>query len=83
MINYQSNHKLDSQTELTIIVVDGGGVRGLVSLLILQRLMYLINPKEPPKPCDVFDMIVGTSTGGLIAIMLGRLVCTPLICFQV
>ncbi|XP_014557063.1 hypothetical protein COCVIDRAFT_37372 [Bipolaris victoriae FI3] len=35
----------------------GGGVRGL----------------HPPKPCDVFDMIVGTSTGGLIAIMLGRL----------
>lgn len=28
---------------------------------------------EMPKPCDVFDLIVGTSTGGLIAIMLGRL----------
>lgn len=26
-----------------------------------------------PKPCEVFDMIGGTSTGGLIAIMLGRL----------
>lgn len=26
-----------------------------------------------PRPCDVFDMICGTSTGGLIAIMLGRL----------
>ncbi|KAJ5528301.1 hypothetical protein N7513_012460 [Penicillium frequentans] len=25
------------------------------------------------KPCDVFDLIGGTSTGGLIAIMLGRL----------
>ncbi|EMD61159.1 hypothetical protein COCSADRAFT_239773 [Bipolaris sorokiniana ND90Pr] len=40
---------------------------------MLKRLMYLINPQHPPKPCDVFDMIVGTSTGGLIAIMLGRL----------
>lgn len=26
-----------------------------------------------PKPCEVFDLIGGTSTGGLIAIMLGRL----------
>lgn len=26
-----------------------------------------------PKPCDHFDLIIGTGTGGLIAIMLGRL----------
>ncbi|KAI8966218.1 FabD/lysophospholipase-like protein [Daldinia sp. FL1419] len=58
---------------LRLLSLDGGGVRGLVSLLILKRLMYLINPRQPPKPCDVFDMIAGTSTGGLIAIMLGRL----------
>jgi hypothetical protein len=28
---------------------------------------------EIPKPCEHFDLIVGTGTGGLIAIMLGRL----------
>ena len=56
------------------MAIDGGGVRGLVSLLILRRLMHLISPKDPPKPCQVFDVIAGTSTGGLIAIMLGRLV---------
>lgn len=26
-----------------------------------------------PKPCEIFDLIGGTSTGGLIAILLGRL----------
>ena len=26
-----------------------------------------------PKPCEIFDMICGTSTGGIIALMLGRL----------
>lgn len=28
---------------------------------------------DPPKPCDHFDLIGGTSTGGIIAILLGRL----------
>ncbi|KAI6747676.1 hypothetical protein HG530_015784 [Fusarium avenaceum] len=58
---------------LRLLALDGGGVRGLVTLYMLRRLMYLINSHNPPKPCDVFDVIAGTSTGGLIAIMLGRL----------
>ncbi|KAI4139929.1 MAG: hypothetical protein L6R39_006038 [Caloplaca ligustica] len=59
--------------EIRLLALDGGGVRGLSSLLILQQLMETIDPDSPPKPCDYFDMIGGTSTGGLIAIMLGRL----------
>jgi patatin-like phospholipase/acyl hydrolase len=61
-----------------MFLLDGGGVRGLTTLLILKRLMYLIQPNDDdyklPKPCEYFDLIAGTSTGGLIAIMLGRLV---------
>lgn len=50
--------------------------------LIVQELMHRtfveIEGRAPrrseiPKPCDHFDLIVGTGTGGLIAIMLGRL----------
>ncbi|RKK71143.1 hypothetical protein BFJ68_g18355 [Fusarium oxysporum] len=59
--------------DIRLLALDGGGVRGLSSLMILQNLMSTIDPDSPPKPCDYFDMISGTSTGGLIAIMLGRL----------
>ena len=61
---------------------DGGGVRGLSSLLILQELMRHINIAIKRQrrgedigvgPRDVFDLVAGTSTGGLIAIMLGKL----------
>ncbi|OCL12102.1 FabD/lysophospholipase-like protein [Glonium stellatum] len=56
--------------ELNLLSLDRGGVRGLSSLYILQKLVETINPDDPPKPCDYFDMIGGTSTGGLLAIML-------------
>ncbi|KAH6988874.1 acyl transferase/acyl hydrolase/lysophospholipase [Ilyonectria sp. MPI-CAGE-AT-0026] len=58
---------------LRLLSLDGGGVRGLSSLQIIKQLMETIDPDNPPKPCEVFDMIGGTSTGGLVAIMLGRL----------
>jgi patatin-like phospholipase/acyl hydrolase len=45
----------------------------LSSLYVLKKLMETLDPEYPPQPCDVFDMIGGTSTGGLIALMLGRL----------
>ena len=57
---------------------DGGGIRGLSELLIVQEVMHKImiekNKKlkldgQPPltclpRPCDHFDLIGGTSTGG-------------------
>ncbi|KAJ7812582.1 FabD lysophospholipase-like protein, partial [Mycena olivaceomarginata] len=56
---------------------DGGGICGLSMLLILEHLMYKLKVTEDlpdiPHPCDYFDLIGGTSTGGLIALMLGRL----------
>jgi patatin-like phospholipase/acyl hydrolase len=62
--------------QIRLLALDGGGVRGLSSLMILQQLMATVDPESPPKPCDYFDMIGSTSTGGLIAIMLGRLQMT-------
>lgn len=57
-----------------VLSVDGGGFRGLSCLLILAHLMMEVGLDEDdlPRPCQIFDLICGTSTGGLIAILLGR-----------
>ncbi|KAI9764590.1 MAG: hypothetical protein M1840_008319 [Geoglossum simile] len=51
---------------------------GIKSLLVLQRLMYYIRPsddaRELPRPCEVFNCIVGNGSGGILALLLG--------CFQ-
>lgn len=50
--------------------LDGGGVRGLSALLSLATLMRNLNDKrqggDDLKPCDVFDLIGGTGTGGFV-----------------
>jgi patatin-like phospholipase/acyl hydrolase len=60
-----------------ILSLDGGGVRGLSSLMILREIMEDIGQRKevdkPPKPCEYFDLVGGTGMGGLIAVMLGRL----------
>ncbi|KAH7141277.1 hypothetical protein B0J13DRAFT_556557 [Dactylonectria estremocensis] len=64
---------------LALLSLDGGGLRNPSSLSVLKNIMDRINNNRraqgfpPCKPCDVFDMIAGINTGGLIAIMLGRL----------
>ncbi|KAF3933259.1 hypothetical protein ABW19_dt0208073 [Dactylella cylindrospora] len=71
------------RSRLRILSLDGGGIRGYSTLLLLEALMHDIfveihgraprRGEELTKPCEVFDLIGGTGTGGLIAIMLGRL----------
>ena len=49
-----------------ILCLDGGGVRGLVQIEILRQ----IEKKTGKKITELFDWIVGTSTGGIIALAL-------------
>ncbi|KAH7339766.1 acyl transferase/acyl hydrolase/lysophospholipase, partial [Rhizoctonia solani] len=39
----------------------------------MKRVQSQLDLPETPKPCEVFDMIAGTGTGGVAAILLGRL----------
>ena len=47
-----------------ILSLDGGGIRGLVTLCILQE----IERRMGKRITEIFDWIVGTSTGGIIAL---------------
>lgn len=48
-----------------ILALDGGGTRGYVSLLLLERLERDLGNV---KIIDCFDLVCGTSTGGIIAL---------------
>lgn len=59
-----------------ILSLDGGGIRGLMTLQVLQRLEDLLRERGGGSPdyrlCDTFDLIGGTSTGAIIATGLAR-----------
>jgi patatin-like phospholipase/acyl hydrolase len=66
-----------SAGKLQVLCLDGGGIRGLSEILILKELMLNVRMRNKlrftPEPYQCFDLICGTSTGGLIAVLLGRL----------
>ncbi|KAI5462890.1 hypothetical protein BGZ63DRAFT_402245 [Mariannaea sp. PMI_226] len=49
-----------------ILALDGGGVRGLVQLTILQQLEQQVGFGIPID--ELFDLVIGTSTGGIVAL---------------
>jgi patatin-like phospholipase/acyl hydrolase len=59
---------LITQTRTSTNFIDGGGIRGLSTLKILEDIMERIRREEglqdTPLPRDYFDLIGGTNTGG-------------------
>ncbi len=47
-----------------VLSIDGGGIRGIIPGLIVQEL----EEKTGRSACEMFDLIAGTSTGGLLAL---------------
>ncbi|OEL38835.1 Patatin-like protein 1 [Dichanthelium oligosanthes] len=57
---------------VTVLTIDGGGIRGLIPGTILAFLEEKLQELDGPdaRLADYFDYIAGTSTGGLITAML-------------
>jgi patatin-like phospholipase/acyl hydrolase len=69
-----------------LLSLDGGGVKGISSLTILKAIMDKVREiedgntlaKTPDRlPVNYFHLAGGTSTGGIIALMLFRLRMSP------
>ncbi|KAJ3704977.1 hypothetical protein LUZ61_008682 [Rhynchospora tenuis] len=57
---------------VTVLSIDGGGIRGIIAATILAFLESKLQELdgEGARLADYFDVIAGTSTGGLLALML-------------
>lgn len=58
--------------KIRILSLDGGGIRGIISCVILKYIEEQLQKQDNPnaKIGDYFDFIAGTSTGGLITALL-------------
>ncbi|RDY03626.1 Patatin-like protein 1, partial [Mucuna pruriens] len=57
--------------QVTILSIDGGGIRGIIPATVLDYLDKALKAKDPTTSlAHYFDVIAGTSTGGLMTAML-------------
>ena len=69
----QLKQRLTALGPKRILALDGGGIRGAITLGFLKRIETILR-KQHNNPqlllCDYFDLIGGTSTGAIIATLL-------------
>ena len=62
----QSSLEFSEKEGNRILSLDGGGVRGLIQIEVLSEIERITGNKIT----EIFDWIIGTSTGGIIALLL-------------
>ncbi|XP_006659498.2 patatin-like protein 2 [Oryza brachyantha] len=58
---------------VTVLSIDGGGVRGIIPatvLAFLEKKLQEVDENPDARIADYFDVVAGTSTGGLLTAML-------------
>ena len=58
----------EHQNVIKILSIDGGGIRGLIPALLLS----VIEKKTQKKIYELFDFFAGTSTGGILSLLLNK-----------
>ncbi|MCB0397703.1 MAG: patatin-like phospholipase family protein, partial [Flavobacteriales bacterium] len=54
---------------IRILSIDGGGIRGILPgqiLVALEKKLQIKSKNEKARIADYFDLIAGTSTGGIL-----------------
>ncbi len=62
-----AKERADSQRPHKILTLDGGGIRGAMTVEILAKIESLVAKKKGDTLSDYFDYISGTSTGAILA----------------
>jgi predicted acylesterase/phospholipase RssA len=66
-----ASHLSNTTTPKRILSLDGGGIRGAITVGYLEKVEELLKARHPQRDdfrlCDYFDLIGGTSTGSIIA----------------
>jgi Patatin-like phospholipase len=53
-----------TRTKYSLLAIDGGGIRGVIPARVLEA----IENRLARPVCELFDMVAGTSTGGILAL---------------
>ena len=60
--------RIESDGPKRILALDGGGIKGILTLKILEKIEKVVKDKHgSERLCDHYDLIGGTSTGAIIA----------------
>ena len=70
-MTYSLDQHFHAQAPKRILALDGGGLRGIVTLGYLKRIEDVLRTRQGGREdfrlCHYFDLIAGTSTGSIIA----------------
>ena len=60
-------------SKIRVLAIDGGGIRGVIPARVLvhiEEILRVVSRNEKAKISDYFDLVAGTSTGGILTALI-------------